>query len=89
MNITATKLPLNRNNGKAVYNNAALGPTFGGGFDLLISNEASTNTRSYTDLGHTYTPPKGIAYKTIAARTFLAGSYTFQPDEIETFYETK
>ena len=89
MNIAATKLPVYQNTGFAVYNNVGYGPTFGGGHDLYIANDASTNTNSYTNLGHTYTPQNGATYTTTAARTFLAGSYKFQPDEIETFYETK
>lgn len=89
MNVVATKLPVYRNTGSAVYNNAGYGPTFGGGHDLRIADEAPSNSNSYTNLGFTYTPPNGAAYTSTTAKTFLAGSYTFQPDEIETFYETK
>ena len=64
------------------------GPTFGDGHDIYVSDYASSNTYSYTDLGYTYAPPSGYSYTSTFARTFLAGSYNFQPDEVETFYKT-
>ena len=67
---------------------SSYGPTFGGGADIRISNYASSNSNSYSNLGHTYSPPSGYSYQSTFARTFLAGSYKFTPDEVETFYET-
>ena len=67
---------------------SSFGPTFGGGYDIYLSNYASSNTNSYSRLGHTYGPPRGYSYGNTFANTFLAGSHHFQPDEIETFYET-
>ena len=64
------------------------GPTFGGGFDIYISNSASSNSNSYSNLGHTYSPPSGHSYGSTFAKTFLAGTYNFTPDEVETFYES-
>ena len=64
------------------------GPTFGRGYDIYISSNASSNTNSYSNLGNTYSPPRGYSYGSSFAQTFLAGSYGFKPDEIETFYET-
>ena len=64
------------------------GPTFGGGHDIYISNYASSNSNSYSNLGFTYSPPSGYSFKSTFAQTFLAGSYKFTPDEVETFYET-
>ena len=64
------------------------GPTFGGGNDIYIPNYASSNSDSYSNLGHTYSPPSGYSYSSTFAKTFLAGTYRFTPDEIETFYET-
>ena len=64
------------------------GPTFGGGHDIYISNYASSNANSASNLGHTYSPPRGYSHGTTFTQTFLAGSYRFTPDEIETFYET-
>ena len=65
------------------------GPTFGGGHDIYLSSYASFGTSSYSNLGYTYyAPTGGNSYGTTFTRTFLAGSYRFTPDEIETFYET-
>ncbi|CAH3166172.1 unnamed protein product, partial [Porites lobata] len=64
------------------------GPMFGAGNDIFISSYASSNSLSYSDLGHTYSPPSGYSYRSRFARTFLAGTYRFTPDEVEVFYET-
>ncbi|CAH3166289.1 unnamed protein product, partial [Porites lobata] len=64
------------------------GPAFGGGHDMYISDFASSNRNSYSNLGYTYSPPSGYTYSSTFARTFLAGTYQFTPGEIETFYET-
>ena len=64
------------------------GPTFGGGYDIHISSSASSNSISYSNLGHTYSAPSGYSYSSTFARTFLAGTYNFTPDEVETFYES-
>ena len=72
----------------SIYNNPSNGPTFGRGDDIYISNYASSNRNSYTNLGHEYSPPSGYSYGSTFTQTFLAGTYTFTPDEIETFYET-
>ena len=67
---------------------SSYGPTFGGGNDIRISNSASSNSNSYSNLGHTYSPPSGYSYSSTFAQTFLAGTYYFTPDEVETFYES-
>ena len=67
---------------------SSYGPTFGEGPDIYISNYASSNSNSYSALGSTYSPPSGYSYGSTFAYTFLAGSYKFTPDEVETFYET-
>ena len=72
----------------SVYWRRSYGPTFGGGFDITIKNYASSNWNSYSNLGHTYSPPSGYSFRSAFAQTFLAGSYYFSPDEVETFYET-
>ena len=64
------------------------GPTFGGGHDIYIASYASFSNRSYSNLGHTYGPPFGYNYRSTFAKTFLAGSWYFTTDEVETFYET-
>ena len=72
----------------SIYSCLSLGPNFGGGRDIYISNYASSNTNSHTNLGHTYSPPSGHSYLSSFAATFLAGSRNFQPDEVEVFYES-
>ena len=67
---------------------SSYGPVFGGGNDIRISNYASSNSNSYSNLGATYSPPSGYSYTSTFAKTFLAGSFKFTPDEVETFYET-
>ncbi|CAH3166284.1 unnamed protein product, partial [Porites lobata] len=72
----------------SIYFRSSYGPTFGGGHDINIKNYASTYGNSYSNLGYTYSPPSGYSYTSTFARTFLAGTYEFTPDEVETFYET-
>ena len=72
----------------SLYFHSSYGPTFGGGHDINIYNYASSSSNSYSDLGNTYSPPSGYSYRSTFAQTFLAGSYSFTPDEVETFYET-
>ena len=67
---------------------SSYGPAFGGGFDIYISNSASSNSNSYSGLGHTYSPPSGHSFNSNFAQTFLAGTHAFTPDEVETFYES-
>ena len=76
----------NRRN--SINDQRSYGPTFGGGYDIYISNYASSNRNSYSNLGWTYSPPSGYSYSSTFAGTFLAGSYSFTPDEVEAFYET-
>ena len=38
----------------SIYSRSYSGPTFGRGFDIYISNYASHNNDSFTELGHTY-----------------------------------
>ena len=77
-----------RSGANSVRFRSSYGPTFGGGFDIYISNSASSNSNSYSQLGHTYSPPSGHSYGSTFAQTFLAGTYLFTPDEVETFYES-
>ena len=71
----------------SIYSCSSYGPTFGGGHDIYIASYASSNVNSYSGLGHTYSPPSGHRYGSSFAYSFLAGSYKFQPDEVEVFYE--
>ena len=72
----------------SIYDDRSNGPTFGGGFDIHISNYASSNRNSKSNLGWTYSPPSGYSYGNTFTETFLAGWKNFTPDEVETFYET-
>ncbi|KAK3748599.1 hypothetical protein QZH41_005226 [Actinostola sp. cb2023] len=66
----------------AIHGATNCGPTFGSGHDLIISNHASSNkgSRTYRD---TY-QSVGCG---IGPCSFLAGSYTFTPNDVEVFYE--
>ena len=72
----------------SIENSPSHGPIFGGGSDIYISNYASSNRNSHTNLGNTYSPPSGYIFGSTFAQTFLAGTYQFTPGEIETFHET-
>ena len=71
----------------SIYSCSSYGPTFGGGNDIYIASYASSNVNSNSGLGYTYSPPSGHRYGSSFAYSFLAGSYKFQPDEVEVFYE--
>ena len=72
----------------AIYGNSGYGPTFGGGHDIYIADDAASNTNSYTNLGHSYVQLAGYKYGASDTRSLLAGSYNFQPQEVEVFYQT-
>ncbi|KXJ08534.1 uncharacterized protein LOC110248695 [Exaiptasia diaphana] len=69
----------------AIYGGSSYGPIFGGSHDIYISNNAGSNTYSYTNLGYSYVLIKGYTAGSTKAQNLLAGSYHFQPDEIEVF----
>lgn len=72
---------------KSVYFHYGNMPTFGGGSDIFISAPSSYSYRkSFSGLGYTYGPRSW--YGSTFGRTFLAGTYRFNPSEVETFYET-
>ena len=73
----------------SIYSCSSYGPTFGGGHDIHIANNAASNTNSETNLGCEYSPPPGNSYRSSFSQSFLAGqSRYFRPDEVEVFYET-
>lgn len=59
------------------------GPIFGGGNDLYISNNASSNTESSIK-SHTYHPPSDCSP---ACNDVFAGTSSFSVSDIEVFYE--
>ena len=72
----------------SIYDCSSYGPTFGGGHDIYIADYASSSSSSLTNLGLTYSAPSGYSPGSTFTLTFLAGTYQFTPDEVETFYET-
>ena len=75
-------------NAYSIYDHPSYGPTFGYGFGIYIADYALSSSSSHTNLGYTYSPPSGYDHGSTFAQTFLAGTYSFTPDEVETFYET-
>ena len=67
----------------SIYSCYNLGPIFGGSYnDLYIYSH-----NSYSNLGYTYSPPSGYSFGSNFADSFLAGSYHFNPEEVETVYD--
>ena len=85
-NLQRFKFPQYSYDKYAIYRNFKYGPTFGGGHDLYISDNANSNINSYTNLGRTYQPPPGYTYRAANTRALLAGTYHFSPSEVEVFH---
>lgn len=66
----------------AIYGNSGCGPTFGGGTDIYIHNNANSYPNSYTNFGDSYPAPSGVQ----SGYSILAGTNHFIPDEVEVFY---
>jgi hypothetical protein len=81
-NLPPFKAPLKDQNGNAIYTANSYGPTFGGGHDIYISNDASSNTNSWTKFNSSYQAPSGVS----STSTILAGTHQFQPSEVEVFH---
>ena len=64
----------------AVFCHPGYGPTFGGGHDVHIADNANGNRESYSNFSY-YQLPLG----TRKSDALLAGSYNFTPTEIEVF----
>jgi len=69
----------------AVYCYNTYGPTFGGGHDFYIADNANSGTACYSNFGYTYECP-GKTYGSSQAQSHLAGAYSFSCEEIEVFY---
>ena len=82
-NLKPFKAAVFQNSHMALYHYPMYGPIIGRGHDLLISNDANSNTNSYTNLGSTYQLPPGY---TANPQILLAGTYKFTPSEVEVFY---
>ena len=64
----------------AIYDYSSYGPAFGGGHDILVADNANSNSISSTNVGHSYQVPAGRN-----AQTFPTGALNFQAAEIEVF----
>jgi len=72
------KLPLVKNcHQNAMVGIGSFGPTFGGGHDLRVGNNANAG-KSYTALGCSYHLPAGQS-----GRTFFTGAHEFRAAEVE------
>ena len=85
-NLPPFKSNVYRYNRHSIYTSSSYGPTFGGGHDIYIANNARFSTSSYSNFGYTYRPPYGYSYGSSNTRSLLAGSYNFKPTEVEVFY---
>jgi hypothetical protein len=80
------KLPLKDGNGDAAINrDSGYGPSFGLE-DLVIANNAGSNTFSLAYIGDSYKTPPGYTFSQSNTRSLLAGSYYFSPTEVEVLY---
>ena len=79
------KMKINRKENRcAIYCYSGYGPTFGGGHDIYVKDNANTTSGSYSRLGSTYKHSQ-FAAGTNEAKSFLAGSFIFQLSEIEVY----
>ena len=81
---------INGKNGNAIYCDLSYGAIFGGGLDLVISNNANTNQGSQSfNPGYTYQLPAGYQWGTPQTRLLFAGSGNFTPTESKLKYSTE
>ena len=79
------KLTQYQNQQYAVYRCSSYGPTFGGGHNIYISDNAKSNQHSYTECGSMYSNPAGYS---AGHCNFFTGSLYFSPSDIEVYFET-
>ena len=77
--VAPSKMPLVGDQQYAIYCDSNSGPTFGGGFDLHISNNANTSGESYSILGYSYQLPTG------QHSAFFTGAQYFNVTDYEVF----
>ncbi len=85
-NLSPFRSAVYRYSSYAIYTNPGNGPTFGGGRDLKIANNADKNRNSYANFGNTYRAPSGYSYGNGKTQALLAGSNNFTPTEVEVYY---
>jgi len=71
------------------YDYSTYGPTWGGGHDLNLCDNCGSSNSSYTNLGHTFTPPIGYTYGDQKCKDLLAGSYNYTVKEYEVYRNIK
>lgn len=64
---------------EATYSNYNYGPTFGGGHDIYIADNANSNYNSYCNC-HSYRSP-------YCDNNIWTGGQYFNPEEVEVYYE--
>ena len=69
-----------RRPGEAIIRWSWYGPRFG--HDIIIADNANSNSRSYAGLDWYYPAPAAVQNPD----TILAGTEDFSPDEVEVFY---
>ncbi|XP_044166803.1 myosin light chain kinase, smooth muscle-like [Acropora millepora] len=73
----------------AIHKCSRYGPTFGGGHDIRVSNNAARYQTSRTFCGDTYHLPPGYSSSGYSCRFYAGGgSMYFTPTDVEVFYET-
>jgi len=77
------KLTQYQNQHLAMYHYSSYGPTFGS-HAIYVSDNALSNSNSYTRCGYTYSVPSGYSTGNCG---FFTGGNTFTPTDIEVFYE--
>ena len=72
---------------KEVYHKQQFLSSFGGTCGFRLYSDCNKNCQSWSDLGYEdrYELPEDIFYGTDEARSYLAGSFYFQVQEIEVY----
>lgn len=65
----------------SMYDSADYGPTFGGGHDICIQNNANQTSQNYSNLGYSFKLPD----RAPQSSCYFTGHSYFTPDEIEVF----
>ena len=77
--VAPSKMSLVKDQQNAIFCDSSCGPTFGGGHDLHISNNANTSGSSHNNLGFSYQLPTG------QQSTFFTGARNFDVTDYEVF----
>lgn len=72
----------------AIYSYPSFGPVFGLGVDLFIGDKSNLNSKSYSNLGSSYSHPI-YKYDSNEAKQFLAGTENFTVYDIEVYIKDR